>query len=208
MTGLCRLRYAAPGAPLGVVLEEAGVTTTCDLTTYEPEPAALEDIPFARDRLALKVIMRAASLGDAVGELAATGAERLRVRAGPADGFRLSAAGPLGSAVVAFEGRGGPAGAGAGAGSVLETFQVARAVAFSYKFGLVRAAQRAMGAATKVSIRGDEQGVLSLQFMIEVEGGAVSFVDFRFVPLVEEGVEGGAEDGGAGEGEGSETEGE
>lgn len=46
-----------------------------------------------------------------------------------------------------------------------------------------------MAAATKVSIRGDNQGVLSLQFMIEMEGGQVSFVDFRFVPLVQDGDE-------------------
>lgn len=40
-----------------------------------------------------------------------------------------------------------------------------------------------MAIASKVSIRGDEQGVLSLQFLIDVDGGGVSFVDFRFVPL-------------------------
>ena len=57
-----------------------------------------------------------------------------------------------------------------------------------------------MAVANKVSIRGDRQGVLSLQFMIELDengpshrpsrestgSGNVSFVDFRFVPLVDE----------------------
>lgn len=42
-----------------------------------------------------------------------------------------------------------------------------------------------MTAASKVSIRTDEQGVLSLQFMIEVEGGGVSFIEMRFVPFLE-----------------------
>lgn len=68
-----------------------------------------------------------------------------------------------------------------------------------------------MVAASKVSIRGDRQGVLSLQFMIELgdggsgprdntvppgggAGGNVSFVDFRFVPLLDE--EGEESDGG------------
>lgn len=73
-----------------------------------------------------------------------------------------------------------------------------------------------MAVASKVSIRGDRQGVLSLQFMIDfdpasriggvcrpVGGGssgagaaagssAVTFVDFRFVPLVDEELEEGA----------------
>ena len=40
-----------------------------------------------------------------------------------------------------------------------------------------------MAMASKVSIRGDVHGVLSLQFMIEQEGGGTCFVDFRFIPL-------------------------
>lgn len=63
-----------------------------------------------------------------------------------------------------------------------------------------------MAVANKVSIRGDRQGVLSLQFMIELDdngsknrpsregtstsGGNVTFVDFRFVPLLDENNEG------------------
>lgn len=59
-----------------------------------------------------------------------------------------------------------------------------------------------MSVANKVSIRGDQQGVLSLQFMIELDEGQtpagrsigagikgvgpVCFVDFRFVPLLDE----------------------
>jgi len=42
-----------------------------------------------------------------------------------------------------------------------------------------------MRIASKVSLRGDEQGVLSLQFMVEVEGGA-AFVSFKFVPFLQD----------------------
>lgn len=42
-----------------------------------------------------------------------------------------------------------------------------------------------MRIASKVSLRGDEQGVLSLQFMVEVEGGA-AFVSFKFVPYLQD----------------------
>lgn len=41
-----------------------------------------------------------------------------------------------------------------------------------------------MAIASKVSIREDGHGVLSMQFMIEHEGGVASFVDFRFLPYV------------------------
>jgi cell cycle checkpoint protein len=51
-----------------------------------------------------------------------------------------------------------------------------------------------MKLASKVSVRGDEQGVLSLQFMVEVEEKKVSFVDFRLVPFVPNDDEDGEED--------------
>ena len=52
----------------------------------------------------------------------------------------------------------------------------------------------------------DEQSVLSLQFMVEVEVGKVSFVDFRFVPLVEDEADEGDETQFLG-GEGGESDG-
>ncbi|KAL5359550.1 Rad1/Rec1/Rad17 [Aspergillus floccosus] len=81
----------------------------------------------------------------------------------------------------------------------------------NYRFSLIQKASRAMAAASKVSIRGDRQGVLSLQFMIDFDnstgafgntrttgstsiGSAVTFVDFRFVPLLDEDEGGGAGD--------------
>lgn len=178
MSGLCRLSYAGPGSPFSIVLEESGVTTTCELATYEPD--LRDEIPLQRDRLAQKIIMRSAWLHDAVAELASINPTRLTVAASPPSGppphFTLSATGPLGSAAIEF--RRDPA--------LLETFQVARRCVNTYRFAAVKNAARAMALASKVSIRGDEQGVLSLQFMIEVENGGISFVDFRFVPYVPE----------------------
>ncbi|KAF2091237.1 DNA repair exonuclease rad1 [Saccharata proteae CBS 121410] len=191
MTSVCRLTYAGEGSPLNIVLEEAGVTTTCELTTYEPEYEAEDAIPFSREDLAMKIIMRSSFLYDAITELGSVSPEELTLRASrTAPLFALGANGPLGSTVVDF---GSPEDNGRGTDStavenvpVLETFQVAHRISQRYRFSLIKAAARAMSAATKVSIRGDEQGVLSLQFMIEVEGGKISFVDFMFVPLVSE----------------------
>jgi len=46
MSGVCRLSYAGVGSPFSIILEESGVTTTCNLNTYEPESS--EEIPFQR----------------------------------------------------------------------------------------------------------------------------------------------------------------
>ena len=183
MTGVCRLSYAAKGEPLCIVLKEAGVTTTCEMVTYEAEDQ--DEIPLQRDALAQKIIMRSSWLHDAINELASTSPSRLTIIASPsAPHFALSSKGPLGSATVEFSKD----------QQLLETFQVAKRTVNTYKYSLVKAASRAMAIASKVSIRGDEQGVLSLQFMIEVDEGRVSFVDFRFVPFLPEEGEGDDED--------------
>ena len=184
MAGICRLSYSGIGEPLCIILEETGVTTTCELVTYEPELQA--DIPLQKNALAQKIIMRASWLYDAIVELSSTSPTRLTIVASPtAPYFTLSSTGPLGSATVEFSKD----------PQLLETFQVPRRTVNTYKYSLIKGASRAMSMATKVSIRGDEQGVLSLQFMIEVEGGGVSFVDFRFVAFILEEGEGDEEDG-------------
>ena len=179
MNGICRLSYAAVGEPLCIILEETGVTTTCELVTYEPD--FQRDIPLQKDAIAQKIIMRASWLHDAINELSSTSPTRLTIVSSPtAPYFTISSSGPLGSATVEFSKD----------PQLLETFQVPNRTVNTYKYSLIKGASRAMAIATKVSIRSDEQGVLSLQFMIEVEGGGFSFVDFRFVPFILEEGEG------------------
>ena len=173
--GICRLSYQGIGDPLSIILEESGVTTTCNLNTYEPEDP--EEIPLDRSAIQVKIIMQARWLFDAVAELSSTSPSRLDITAFPSAPYlSLSASGHLGSATVEFaKGR-----------DLLETFTVAEKWTQSYKFEMVKAAADAMRLASKVSFRGDEQGVLSMQFMVEVEGGSISFVDFRLVPFIRE----------------------
>ncbi|KAI5310456.1 ssDNA endodeoxyribonuclease [Ascosphaera atra] len=210
-----------PGAPLCITLAEAGVTTTCELTTYEPDDWEDEgdaDIPLQRDAIVFKTIMRSTWLHNAITELDATNPTILTFNASATEApyFVLSCSGgPFSDSAVEFsvendnavrderrrrkDARAAPA--------VSETFQVrppegATLVRQSYKFSLVRKALDAMAASSKVSIRCDEQGVMSLQFMIELGksmhgkpdsgavsskiSSAVSFVDFRFVPIIDD----------------------
>ena len=190
MSGVCTLTYQGEGSPLSIHMSESGVTTTCDLTTYEAE--SNEDIPFNRDALALKTIMRSSYLLDAINELSSMNPDNLAITAQPTSrsaNLSLSASGALGSANVDFKAD------TASEAPILETFQCSDKTSARFKFGLIKSAQRAMASATKVSMRLDDEGVLSLQFLVEVEAGAggsdgVAFVDFRVVPLVEgDGVE-------------------
>jgi cell cycle checkpoint protein len=126
--------------------------------------------------------MRSEWLHDAIAELATAGPTRLVVVAQPArPQFVLEAKGGFGEAVVEFRNE----------RVLLETCVVRNRWSMAYPFELVRRAAEAMRLASKVSVRGDEEGVLSLQFLVEGEageegGGGSSFVDYRFVPLVDE----------------------
>ena len=176
--------------------------------------------------------MRSAYLSDAISELSSTTPDVLTISASSSTPpyFALeSSGGPFGDSIVEFSPDsktpaastgGNPTANGTAHPAVTETFAVstsATRVRQRYKFSLIRRAARAMALASKVSIRGDVQGVLSLQFMIEVGndgvgsiggtrmlgmngppmsgiggpsggsgGGKASFVDFRFVPLLDE----------------------
>ncbi|KAF8477016.1 Rad1/Rec1/Rad17 [Kalaharituber pfeilii] len=181
INGTCRILYEEKGSPLSIILEESGVTTTCELVTYEVE--GLEEIPIARDALAQKIIMKAGWLYDAVEELSGNCPDRLVITASPRQPhFSLSSVGSMGSTMVEFT------------RTMLETFQVPGQIANTYKFSFVKHAIKAMATASKVSIRGDNVGVLSLQFMIDHEGGTPSFIDFRFLPFEHLSDHSGAED--------------
>ncbi|KAI1459523.1 DNA repair exonuclease rad1 [Annulohypoxylon moriforme] len=173
MPGTCCMMYEEDGAPLSIILEETGVKTQCNMMTYTSESP--DDIPFDREDLAFKIIMNARWLLDALSELAPMAPARITIAAlQNAPYLSLSSGGGLGSASVDFSnGR-----------DLLETFSVRDRWVQSFKFDFIKSATEAMRIANKVSFRGDGQGVLSLQFMVEIEGGAVSFLDFRFVPYV------------------------
>ncbi|KAI5305043.1 histone acetyltransferase [Ascosphaera pollenicola] len=221
----CTIRYMQPGSPLCTTLAEAGVTTTCELTTYEPEEEDTMDseIPLQRDAIVFKTIMRSTWLHNAITELAATNPTVLTFSASPthAPYFTLSGSGgPFSDSTVEFSVQNSHETDGKAsslrdrqkkgknmAPMVTETFQVRppegqTRIRHSYKFALIHKALGAMAVSSKVSIRCDMQGVLSLQFMIELssqngakaESGpvtsrmssAVSFVDFKFVPIVDD----------------------
>ncbi|KAF3925224.1 hypothetical protein ABW20_dc0104285 [Dactylellina cionopaga] len=178
LPGTCRLVYHGPGYPLSIILEEAGVTTTCHLTTFVTS-ATYDLIPFERSTMTHKIILKAAWLHDALSELDTLSPETLTYSTSPSKPhFSLTATGILSKATVDFSNN----------KNVMETFNVNVENCNRYKFGLVRKAMKAMSVASKVSLRGDEPGVLSMQYLIEMpdKGAAPTFIDFRFLPLTAE----------------------
>ncbi|OLL27063.1 DNA damage checkpoint control protein rad1 [Neolecta irregularis DAH-3] len=173
--GTCRFLYEAEGCPLILMVEENGVLTTCELTTYEAEEEF--NISLSDGGLASKIIMKSEWLHDAIQELETPQTEHLTIRTSPRKPhFRLGSYGNLGSAEMDYPND----------RSVLETFICPDVVKNSYRFTMIKLASKAMSLATKASVRTDENGVLSIQFMISFSNGKNSFVDFRYLPEVEE----------------------
>lgn len=172
IAGTCTLLYGEDGDPFKITIEESGVKTTAGLTTYIPELP--DDIPFNREELSFKIIMPSRSLLDALAEVSPTAPEKLAIAVGRRPPFlSLAGTGDSGSSAVDFaRGR-----------DLLETFSTTDRWAQTYKFDFIKNSTEAMRIANKISLRGDAQGVLSLQFMVELEGGKRSFLDFRFVPF-------------------------
>lgn len=211
--GTCKITYAQAGAPLSIIIEENGVRTTCEMNTYSLPNMYDHDneIPLDRNALVMKIIMSSLWLYDAVTELASTGSETVTVNASSlsAPFFVLEGqGGPFGDSSVVFDPDPSVAGSRRKQPAATETFTVAAPsgqrgrVMQKFPFDMIKKAGRAMQVASKVSVRMDRQGVLSLQFMIpstdmsnstsgalgtvtSAGSGAFSFVDYRFVPLAD-----------------------
>lgn len=176
LSGTCTLLYGEEGDPFKVIIEESDVKTTASLTTYLPELP--EDIPFDRNDLIFKIIMQSRSLLDCLAEISPTAPTKLTLTATKTAPYLvLAGEGDLGSSGADF----------ARGKDLLETFNIQDRWSHGFKFDFIKSATEAMRVASKVSLRGDGQGVLSLQFMVDIEGGKKSFLDFRFVPFLQYG---------------------
>ncbi|KAF7359202.1 Cell cycle checkpoint protein RAD1 [Mycena sanguinolenta] len=192
-TGM-RMSYAGSGCPLTLLIAEdaAGPTTTCEITTYEPEPHL--QLPFESERMVLKIILKSSWLRDALSELdpscdkltfignpppAANGRQQPRT-AGGTPMLRIQAVGTLGSTEMDYPND----------RDVLETFECTRPVSFSYRFGHISRTLRALQSSTKTSLRIDDEGLLSLQFLMpsptKIAADSQAFIEFRCLALDDE----------------------
>ncbi|KAH0584433.1 Cell cycle checkpoint protein RAD1 [Termitomyces sp. J132] len=194
-TGM-RLTYVGPGNPLTLVLAEdaAGPTTTCEIATFEFEPHL--ELPFDASHTVLKVILKSSWLRDALSELDPSfdkltfigspppEAEDLTSRGGQMSRavekpmLRIQAAGTFGSTEMDYPND----------REVLETFECKEIVRVSYRFGHITKTLRALQSSTKTSLRIDEDGLLSLQFLMPSPRGGASdaFIEFRCLALDDE----------------------
>ncbi|KAF7985018.1 hypothetical protein HWV62_10018 [Athelia sp. TMB] len=190
-TGM-RMSFQGPGYPLTLLIAEdaTGPTTTCDITTFDPEPSL--QLEFDRESTVLEIILKSSWLRDALSEIDPS-CDRLTFIANPpgqqATGgsgtrlkpiLRIKAAGTFGSTEMDYPND----------KEVLESFICTHAVSVSYHTAYIARAARGLTSSSKTSLRIDEGGLLSLQFLLPgAPGGAGSnkqkdaFIDFRCLAL-------------------------
>ncbi|KAL4065298.1 repair protein Rad1/Rec1/Rad17-domain-containing protein [Scleroderma citrinum] len=188
-----RLSYGGIGHPLTLWLAEdsSGPTTTCEIMTFDPDP--ITELPFDGDRTLLRIIFKSSSwLRDALSEFDPS-CEKITFIANPVSEagraqrgrpikplFRIMAFGAFGSTEMDYPND----------REVLETFECSRFVAASYRFTHMTHTLRALQNSTKTSLRIDDEGLLSLQFLVPVPkprgGQSDSFIEFRCLALDEE----------------------
>ncbi|KAH9890604.1 Rad1-domain-containing protein [Cubamyces lactineus] len=186
-TGM-RMSYAGPGHPLTLLVaeESGGPTATCEITTWDPEPRL--ELAFDSDAAVLKIILKSSWLRDALSEIDPS-TEKLTIIGNPPPPpgraarssappcFRLRAVGQFGSTEMDYPND----------REVLETCECAHPVSFTYRFSHVARALRALQSSLKTSLRIDDEGLLSLQFMMPAPRRpgrrSEAFIEFWCLPL-------------------------
>ncbi|KAK9456195.1 Rad1/Rec1/Rad17 [Dipodascopsis uninucleata] len=177
-SSVCKLQYRGSGCPFVLMFDEGTLTTTCEFITYDEENEEdMSSINLATDALLQKVIMKAEYLDDAFRELYSSGSEFITIESTPNPaGLTFKTRGELGSVEYAFpKDR-----------NVLETFLCPIDCSNVYAFGMLLRMRDAIKLASKISLRSDEYGIMSIQCMCDVGDGRQSFIDFKFVPIYDD----------------------
>ncbi|KII89284.1 hypothetical protein PLICRDRAFT_139696 [Plicaturopsis crispa FD-325 SS-3] len=196
--------------------DASGPTTRCEIATCEAE-AQLE-LPFDNDTTILKIILKSSWLRDALSEIDPS-CETLTFVANPPNPpttgrdnsttantsrtgntvriarpmLRIQAAGSVGSTEMDYPND----------RDVLESFECAQHVRFSYRLTQILRAQRALQSSTKTSLRINSEGLLSLQLLTPPPpssthkpmsmskqgnggGGSEAYLEFRCLALDED----------------------
>ncbi|XP_074635306.1 cell cycle checkpoint protein RAD1-like isoform X1 [Acropora palmata] len=177
-----KMCYAGYGYPLILMLEEGGVLTDCSIQTQEPDETL--DFDFSSAEVLNKIIMKSECLKEAFNELDMT-SEVLQILMSPDNPYlRLSTFGHAGSTHSDFPKE----------SDMVESFECQQTQTNRYKISLLKPSTKALQLSSKISIRMDNRGFLSLQYMIINEDGQVCFVEYLCAPDEEVDEDGGDED--------------
>ncbi|KAM5191483.1 cell cycle checkpoint protein RAD1 [Mantella aurantiaca] len=165
-----KMCYRGYGHPLILFLEEGGVMTKCNILTQEPEETL--DFDFCSTNVVNKIILQSEGMKEAFSELDMS-SDFLQITMSPTKPyFRLSTFGNAGSAHLDYPKD----------SDLIEAFHCTETQTNRYKISLLKPSTKALALSCKVSIRTDNRGFLSLQYMVRNEDGQICFVEYYCCP--------------------------
>ncbi|XP_066458550.1 cell cycle checkpoint protein RAD1 [Eleutherodactylus coqui] len=165
-----KMGYRGYGHPLTLFLEEGGVVTVCKINTQEPEETL--DFDFCSTNVLNKIILQSEGLREAFSELDMT-SDFLQITMSPDKPYlRLSTFGNAGSTHLDYPKD----------SDLIEAFHCSETQTNRYKISLLKPSTKALALSCKVSIRTDNRGFLSLQYMVRNEDGQICFVEYYCCP--------------------------
>lgn len=192
----CRMVYRGEGHPFLLIFRQgASLVTTCEFKTINMDDetdGAEEALRLDLANIVQQVIIPGKIMAEAIGELNTIDTVTLTIRASnTVPRFALISHGKMGVSQFAFPNE----------KRVLELFHIQDdsvdengqassskdlTVANSYNFDQIMKAYETICLASRISLRCDVNGFMSLQSMYEVGDGRSIFIDFRFGPIKED----------------------
>lgn len=173
-----KMCYAGHGHPLTLLLEEAGVLTDCSIQTHEADETL--DFDFCSTNVVNKLIMSAECLREAFSELDMTSDVLEIVLSPDPPHCRLTTFGYAGTTQIDYPKD----------SDLMEIFECQKTQSNRYKLALLKPCSKALSQSSKISLRVDHRGFLSLQCMIPMEDKHTCFVEYLCVPDEEIGEDG------------------
>eukprot|EP00051_Salpingoeca_urceolata_P014671 m.187150 g.187150 ORF g.187150 m.187150 type:complete len:291 (+) comp18153_c0_seq1:159-1031(+) len=164
-----RMTYAGYGSPLTLILEEGGIVTDCTIKTMEPGTPI--DIDMRSCEIPSNIIMKSNWLAEVFSELDPS-SEWLQFHVSPDKPyFRLETCGQAASAQIDCPKD----------SQEIESFTCQQVLVHRYRLKLLKPCEKALSLSSKISIRLNTRGFLSIQFLVEVGKQAV-FIEFLCLP--------------------------
>ena len=165
-----KMYYCGEGQPLCLVLEEGGVVTECQIKTMTADEVL--DFNFTSIGVENKIIMKSECLREAFNELDMS-SQILQILMSPdTPWFRLSTYGHAGSTQTDVPKD----------SDMVDSFECSKTQVNRYKLTLLKPSVKALLQSSKISVRMDGRGFLSLQYMIKPEDGQTCFVEYLCAP--------------------------
>lgn len=165
-----KMYYDGHGNPLRLLLEENGVITDCSIQTLEPDETL--DFDFTSANVSNKIIMKSECMKEAFSEIDLT-SDILEIIMSPSHPFfRLATYGDTGNTQFDYPKD----------SDMMEVFECQQTQSNRYKLSLLKPSVKALNQSSKISVRMDKRGFLSLQYMIITDNQQVCFVEYLCVP--------------------------